>query len=115
MPELMTMLNQGMRDRPGMYFGYPSLEMFYAFLMGYEEALDKEKADPEELEFFKKLAGFSEWLSRRYKLPAPMGWCRIIIAYNSPGQAGFNAFWKHFDEYSEGLKKYASKRSNGKR
>jgi hypothetical protein len=82
------------RQRPGMYLGRPTVNNLYLFLQGFTYARkDDESGD------YDVLAGFGDWVQRRYKITSSQGWARIIEFFSGNEADELMLFGKLFDEY----------------
>jgi hypothetical protein len=82
------------RERPGLILGRPSAQTLYAFLSGYAYA--RKDSDPGDFDF---LAGFNQWVHRRYEITSTQGWAKIIEFYSMTEADEMTLFWKLLDEY----------------
>ena len=91
-------LLRGIRKRPCMYTGEYSLPRLRSFLDGYLGALALHGLDGS----FCILPGeFHGFVTKRYGLPGPMGWCLAILENVPDGKEAVETFFSLLDEFLE--------------
>lgn len=96
-----------LRHRPRMYMARPSIELMEATLHGFMMAQSISRTQDDG---WRKVWAFRDWLAKRFKISASVGWCAIIVMYNDHEQQGFDAFWRLWDEFSEKTWKRVAKK-----
>jgi hypothetical protein len=87
-------LIERIRERPGMFLGRPTVNNLYMFLAGFSYARKDDDAGDWEV-----LAGFGDWVQKRYKISTSQGWARIIEFFSANEAEELRLFGKLFDEY----------------
>jgi len=93
MSHIATLLKE-IRNRPGMYIGWPSLSRLSGFLRGYDFALFKLREAPFDPFFI----SFQEWIERRLQVKYEF-WENILLQQSGSEADAFNLFWELLDEY----------------
>ncbi|HEV3142307.1 MAG TPA: hypothetical protein VGZ47_00315 [Gemmataceae bacterium] len=85
----------GLRSRPGMYIGKPSVTRLAFFLRGYDHAMWQMGQAKTDL-----LAGFRDWIQKRYN-STKHSWEELILRESSNEEDAFRRFWTLWDEYQK--------------
>lgn len=88
------------RERPGMYLGYPSVCSLFMFLNGYEVARDEagiELTEDEE-SFYDK---FQPWLQQRLGVRSMASWEKLIMLSCHDEKTGFERFFELLAEFRQ--------------
>lgn len=90
-------LLQSIRQRPGLYIGYPSITNLFMFLSGYKFSRQAQglTLTLEETEFQE----FQPWLQKRFNVNTSASWARIILLYTIDEVHGFTVFFELLDEF----------------
>ena len=88
---------ESIRERPAMHLGRPSLIRLRAFVAGYMACeYDNRLVPYKESE----TAEFCEWLGKRRKMPASLGYVGMLLAvHDGDDAAAYHDFWSCLDEY----------------
>ncbi|MFN6515651.1 MAG: hypothetical protein RMY29_014310 [Nostoc sp. CreGUA01] len=86
------------RVKPGMYLGRPSVSDLFMFLVGYEFSRSELGIDmtEEEEKFY---AEFQPWLQKKFGVTTVTSWAKLIMLSCHDEKAGFEYFFKLFDEF----------------
>lgn len=98
MTQLYDLLNK-IREKPGMYLGYPSVSNLFMFLCGYNQShadLDIPLTEQEE-----EFQEFQPWLQKRFNLSTSASWARIIMLYTTNEETGFSMFFELLEEFRQ--------------
>jgi hypothetical protein len=85
----------GLRSRPGMYIGCPSVTRLAFFLRGYDHAMwqmGQFKSDP--------LTDFRNWIQRRFD-STTVTWEELILRNSTDEADAFRRFWALWDEFQQ--------------
>lgn len=85
-------------SRPPMYIGEYSLSKLASFLDGYRMALLNHDPDNQYCILPRK---FHEFVTEKYGLPAPMGYCNAILENVPDGKEAIETFFELLDEFLE--------------
>jgi len=91
----MYQLLMDIRERPGLYFGKPSLQRLSHFITGYYLCLEKH----ELLDEFKFFEGFQSFVQDKYKVTLTQNWANIMEFYNGDNIKTFERFFVLLEEY----------------
>lgn len=90
-------LLQKIKERPGMYIGYPSVSDLFMFLCGYKRACQDMELplSDEEQEFHE----FQPWLQKRFGVNTSASWAKIILLYSGNETHAFEMFFELQEEF----------------
>lgn len=90
-------LLEKIKERPGMYIGYPSVSELFMFLCGYKRACQDMELplSDEEQEFHE----FQPWLQKRFGVSTSASWARIILLYSGDEADGLKNFFDLLTEF----------------
>lgn len=99
MSTMFDLLNR-VRENPGMYIGYPSINSLFMFLNGYEVArgemgINLTKA--EELFY----DDFQPWLQQKLGVRSVTSWAKLIMLSCHDERAGFEKFFELLAEFQQ--------------
>ncbi len=98
MTQLYDLLDK-IREKPGMYLGYPSVSNLFMFLCGYNQSHeDLEIPLTKQEEEFQE---FQPWLQKRFNLSTSASWARIILLYTTNEETGFSMFFELLEEFRQ--------------
>lgn len=85
------------KEKPGMYIGYPSVSNLFMFLCGYQHCLQEVDIpqSQQELEFRE----FQPWLQEKFKVSTSASWAKIILLYSNDERDGFTKFFELLEEF----------------
>jgi hypothetical protein len=85
------------KEKPGMYIGYPSVSNLFLFLCGYQHSRHEQQITPTpgEQAFYE----FQNWLQERYKISSSASWAKIIMLYSTTEAQGFDLFYQLLNEF----------------
>lgn len=85
------------KERPGMYLGYPSLTRLSAFMHGFEICFYDLKK-----KWIKGWCdGFQEWIQEKYAITSSHHWSEIILFHSSSEEEAFYKFYDLLEEYKK--------------
>lgn len=85
------------KEKPGLYIGYPSVSDLFMFLCGYRRACQDMglPLSEEEREFHQ----FQPWLQQRFSVTTSASWAKIILLYAGSEPQAFEMFFDLFEEF----------------
>ena len=88
---------QKIKEKPGLYLGYPSVSDLFIFLGGYRRACQDMglTLSDEEREFHE----FQPWLQKRFRLSTSASWAKIILLYSSDETHAFEMFFELLEDF----------------
>ena len=88
---------QKIKEKPGLYIGYPSISDLFIFLCGYRRACQDMglTLSDEELQFHE----FQPWLQKKFRLSTSASWAKIILLYSSDETHAFQMFFELLEEF----------------
>jgi hypothetical protein len=89
-------LLDGMRRRPGMYLGHPSITLLRAFLQGYAAALHGGDGSPGDVP---DLDRFSDWLCSKYRVRQGYRWDRLLLFFHRDESKALAEFFTALSEF----------------
>ncbi len=95
MTQLYDLLNK-IREKPGLYLGYPSVSNLFMFLCGYNQS--QEDLDIPITEQEEEFQEFQPWLQKKFNLSTSASWARIILLYTTNEETGFTMFFELLEE-----------------
>jgi hypothetical protein len=90
--KLITLL----QEKPLVFLGEKSLEKLQTYIDGFLYAFSIVNNTP--ISFY---SGFNDWIAKKYKLPAQIGWCNIIVLFHGKGETSYNKFFELLSEYKQ--------------
>ena len=93
-------LLERIKEAPGMYLGYPSVQSLFMFLNGYDVARDEagiELTEDEEI-FYDE---FQPWLQRRLGVRCVASWAKLIMLFCHDERTGFERFFELLSEFRQ--------------
>lgn len=88
------------RENPGMYIGYPSVNSLFMFLNGYEVArgeMGVELTVTEALFY----DDFQPWLQKKLDVRSVTSWAKLIMLSCHDERAGFEKFFELLAEFQQ--------------
>lgn len=90
--ELLYMIKQ----KPGLYIGYKSLQRLRCFIDGYRFAMKCEGIDYDVITY----NNFNEWIADKYNIREPILWDRYLLDLSNNNQdVAFDLFFENLEIY----------------
>ena len=93
-------LLERIKEKPGMYLGYPSVQSLFMFLNGYDLAREELGIEltPEEENFYAK---FQPWLQKKLGVRSVTSWAKLIMLSCHDEKTGFERFFELLSEFRQ--------------
>jgi len=93
-PSLEDLLEK-IREKPGIYLGYPNLTHLRFTLSGYQHALSENGCVDHALD------GFQDWIANKYRISSSHHWSSIILFYERTEERAFHKFYELYDQFKQ--------------